>query len=304
MGIREDTFTILSFLATFEQMPGDSKRGRYSLSGDDLHTGTKLDPDGVNDAVAVLEQNGFVETEKYLGTSPYDFGYVELTARGRVEAEQIVARPSASPQPKGEQPKAMVAISPNPIGSPFGFQDEDWELVEQDKSDATRVIVVLGHQWESKFFATDELRSNIEKLFLSSLQNVLAGKHGSGISLDYRPLQGGYGGHVFNEIARAIIGADIAVFETSDLNPNVMIELGVALTWGVRCLPIRERSSGKPPSDISGQTWAEYTSSGLYWTDPSTAKKIDAMIERVIRKKAAVLARPSHERTSQQLRSD
>lgn len=42
----------------------------------------------------------------------------------------------------------------------------------------------------------------------------------------------------FNEIARDVISADIAVFETSDQNSNVMIEMGVALTWGRRVLPI------------------------------------------------------------------
>jgi hypothetical protein len=51
---------------------------------------------------------------------------------------------------------------------------------------------------------------------------------------------------------------DIAVFDVSDLNPNVMIEIGVALTWGIRMLLIRENGSPTPPSDISGQTWAKY----------------------------------------------
>jgi len=42
-------------------------------------------------------------------------------------------------------------------------------------------------------------------------------------------LSAGYGRHLFNEIASDIISADIAVFEASDLNANVMIEIGVAL---------------------------------------------------------------------------
>ena len=52
------------------------------------------------------------------------------------------------------------------------------------------------------------------------------------VQLDFQSLAAGYGGHLFNKIARDIIGADIAVFETSNLNPNVMLEMGVALTWG------------------------------------------------------------------------
>jgi hypothetical protein len=44
------------------------------------------------------------------------------------------------------------------------------------------------------------------------------------------------------------------LFETSDNNPNVMIEMGVALTWDRRVFPIKKKGRPKPPSDISGQT--------------------------------------------------
>ena len=67
-------------------------------------------------------------------------------------------------------------------------------------------------------------------------------------TLNFCPLAAGYGEHLFNEIARDVISADIAVFDTSDLNPNVMLEMGVALTWGVRVLPIKAEGCPKPPS--------------------------------------------------------
>ena len=79
-------------------------------------------------------------------------------------------------------------------------------------------------------------------------------------------LAAGYGEHLFNEIARNIIGSDIAVFEASNSNLNVMIELGVALTWGVRVLPIKLEGQPPPPSDISGQTWVDYINSGREFT--------------------------------------
>ncbi len=72
--------------------------------------------------------------------------------------------------------------------------------------------------------------------------------------LEFHVLSAGYGDHLFNKIARDIISADIAVFETSDLNANVMMEMGVALTWGVRVLPIKKQGRPGPPSDVSGQT--------------------------------------------------
>jgi hypothetical protein len=62
------------------------------------------------------------------------------------------------------------------------------------------------------------------------------------ISLVFVNLATGYEEHLFNKISSDIISSDIAVFETSDLNPNVMIEIGVALTREIKVLPIRSHS--------------------------------------------------------------
>ena len=87
--------------------------------------------------------------------------------------------------------------------------------------------------------------------------------------LSLRGLRAGYGEHLFNEIARDVISADIAVFETST-NSNVMIEMGVALTWGRRVLPIKKKGA-RIPSDISGQTSADYDSNTYHsWVMTTT----------------------------------
>ena len=104
-------------------------------------------------------------------------------------------------------------------------------------------------------------------------------------TLEHQELAAGYGEHLFNEIARDIIGADIALFETSDLNPNVMLEMGVALTWGVRVLPIKREGQTKPPSDVSGQTWADYRDSGAEFVGSDHEVKLIRMIDRAVRKK-------------------
>jgi hypothetical protein len=75
------------------------------------------------------------------------------------------------------------------------------------------------------------------------------------------------------------------VFETSDLNPNVMLEMGVALTWGVRVLPIKLEGQPKPPSDVSGQTWADYRDNAATFLDSEHERKLLRMIERAVRKK-------------------
>ena len=108
---------------------------------------------------------------------------------------------------------------------------------------------------------------NIRKMFEDAIVKYKEDNPDSPrIDLFFKTLSAGYGQHLFNQIARDIISADIAVFDISDLNPNVMIEVGVALTWGVRVLLIKEKTASKVPSDISGQTWAEYTKDGMEFT--------------------------------------
>jgi hypothetical protein len=278
-------------MATHEELPGDSRKGRYSYDGESLQVLTGLDPERLNDAIETLEQNGYVEVDKYLGTAPYDFGHVEMKSRGRAEAERLLtanSAPSRESQASGRVGEEPAATSAIPVGSPYGFTDHDWESVARHRKDPTKLIVVFGHQWESKVFTTQDLRKSVGEMFAGALAAVLSGHKDVNMVLDYRPLKGGYGEHLFNEIARDIISADIAVFDTSDMNANVMIEMGVALTWGTRVLPIHEKSAPRPPSDISGQTWVEYTDSGRSWTDPEHAEKLKAMVERAARKKQAI----------------
>jgi hypothetical protein len=107
------------------------------------------------------------------------------------------------------------------------------------------------------------------------------------VALTLRGLRAGYGEHLFNEIARDVISADIAVFETSDRNLNVMIEMGVALTWGRRVFPIKRRGRRKPPSDISGQTWADYDAGTYRFVDEDHHDNLVAMVRRVHRRKVS-----------------
>ncbi len=107
------------------------------------------------------------------------------------------------------------------------------------------------------------------------------------VRLTLRSLRAGYGEHLFNEIARDVISSDITVFETSDRNSNVMLEMGVALTWGKRVLPIKKKGRPKPPSDVSGQTWADYDAATYRFVDENHDENLLAMVRRVLRRKAS-----------------
>jgi hypothetical protein len=147
-----------------------------------------------------------------------------------------------------------------------------------DHEDASRLIVGFGHQWDSKYFDSGRLRSAIEEQFQRALTAALP-RIKRDVALDFRVLEAGFGGHLFNQIARDIIASDIAVFETSDLNSNVMIEMGVALTWGTRVHPIRRHDAPPPPSDISGQVWKTYDADGSVWNDSGHDRRLTKMVE-------------------------
>lgn len=215
------------------------------------------------------------------------FGQVSITSRGRYEFERTTSGKELQQAPSRYP---LVARPPIPAGSPFGFTDIDWETVADAHSRSDELRVVLGHPFKSEHFDTEGLRVNVEEMFRKALGDY-SRKPGAipEVRLDFRALAAGYGEHLFNEIAHDIISADIAVFDTSDLNPNVMIEMGVALTCGVRVSPIKNEKCPKPPSGISGQTWADYRESAKEFADETHFQKLVSMVERAIRKKVSHL---------------
>ena len=244
---------------------------------------TGLSPENINDAVVYLEDLGSVEVIKLVGTRPYNFGAVMVNSRGKYLYHEIKKK-TDEVEKEGEK-KLLPKRPVNPVGSPYGFTDDDWEFVSLRREDRSTLYVVFGLQYESDYYESDQLINNIEKNFQKVVDMYNEKQSKEKITLQFEKLTAGYGEHLFNTIARSIIGSDIAVFEISDQNPNVMIELGVGLTWGVRVLPLRKKNSPNPPSDISGQTWIGYEESGKKIIDGEFYKKLEKMIERAISKK-------------------
>lgn len=170
------------------------------------------------------------------------------------------------------------------LGSPYGFTQADWVFVKDQRSKRNTVVVSVGHKFKTDTYISAELITNLQKKFEQAIARFNANNPEQPISLDFKVLGAGYGEHLFNDIARNIMSSDISVFETSDLNPNVMIEMGVALTWGVSVLPIKKSGKPEPPSDISGQTWADYEANGDF-TDPNFDHRLLDLVTRVISRK-------------------
>jgi hypothetical protein len=287
MPLQETATNLLLLLAKFRE----SSISQGEVDGPTLAKMTNLPPREINDAVALLEHSGYVEWIQTIGSAPYNFYQVWLTPIGMYEAERVGGILSEPIEFSSKQPledsgaRRKLNLPPAPIGSPYGFNDEDWEVIAQRKGRSDILTVVMGYQFRSSHYDSKALKQNVQQMFQKAIEryNIIPGALGA--TLDFRPLAAGYGEHLFNEIARDIISSDIAVFDTSDMNPNVMLELGVALTWGVRVLPIKVQSQPKPPSDISGQTWADYTDNATCFIDAEHEEKLIRMVERAMRKK-------------------
>lgn len=286
--LQEIATDVLMFLSKARDIATDS---RGELDGSTLAEITHLSPNDLNDAISLLQSSGYVEWRQYIGTGPYEFGHVWITPVGRYEAERvssILAEPinlRVEAQASSSTPQTGISLPPTPIGSPYGFNDEDWEYIAQQKNRSDQLTVVMGYQFKSEYYDSTLLLKNVRCMLQTAVNKYNSISGSLGATLDFRPLAAGYGEHLFNEIARDIIASDIAVFDTSDLNPNVMVELGVALTWGIRVLPIKLHIQPSPPSDISGQTWVGYENSAETFLDSEHADKLVRMVERAMRKK-------------------
>jgi hypothetical protein len=285
--IEEDAFSVLEFAVKHQDAAraADVDQISEDVRGPAIQEGTGLSPERVNDAVALLRQNGFLDGLDFFGTAPFDFGQVHVTPFGRYEYQRArtdeggEAEPSRAPS---------IDRLPVPVGSPFGFTDLDWEYVSREKGKSDQLKVALGYQFKSDYYESDLLVKNLTNHFQTALSTYNDQvRPDPRAQLIFKPLSAGFGEHLFNDIAREIIASDVAVFEASDLNPNVMIEMGVALTWGTRVLPIKEHGRPTPPSDVSGQTWADYRESATEFVDGEFQTKLVALIERAHRKKLA-----------------
>jgi len=102
------------------------------IEGPDLDKLLQMGPERLSDAVALLEENGYLEVLKTFGTAQYDFNAVMLTSRGRFEAERLVeaaatetastpqemAAPTDGPSTRDDRPPSTVTRFAQPVTSP------------------------------------------------------------------------------------------------------------------------------------------------------------------------------------------
>lgn len=286
---------ILGLLYAKQQALGEE----VFVSAEDVMRATRLSEIQINNAVELLHESGLVEWYKILAPLPFRFNSVLITARGKYEFERRESMEKALLTFEGTSssttnhrsladPAEILSRSvrpPVPVGSPYGFKDTDWEIVARRKAEREALYVVLGCKFESLHYNTDELEKNIKEMLEQTIRRYNSENSAHPVRLGFTSLHAEYGEHLFNAIARDIISSDVAIFETSDLAPNVCVEIGVALTWGSQILLIKEEGCPDPPSDISGQSFADYRNNAKEFPDTDHPERLYRLVEQAIRKK-------------------
>jgi len=138
--------------------------------------------------------------------------------------------------------------------------------------------VFLGYQFESGYYPSASLQSTIVK----ATQIVSGDLRERGLVLDLDPVGHREGEHITCEICEKMQRAIFCVFEVSDLNPNVMLELGTALGLGKKIALLRHGESKAPSSDMSGLKYIPYGSKqSLTNCSAGLAQEMERYLEEV-----------------------
>lgn len=272
--IDEDASYLLALMA---------ESGRADFSDHWLHEQSGLEPVAIGRAVGYLDGLGAVKASGPV-SQPFGFHDVRLQSRGRFLYQAMLAQEQADLN-DGAAWGFLPEPPPNPVATPYGLTADDWEAVALRKTDSQTLHVVLGLQFVSAHYDMKALIRNVEGRFRHAVQQYNYGHYDAMITVRFEHLLAGLKPDGFNRVARDVIGADLAVFETSDWNPNVMIEMGVALTWGVPVVPLRRAVARPIVLDVSGQGYVLHEDSAAQILCEAFDEQLMGMIEQAIRTK-------------------
>jgi predicted nucleotide-binding protein len=102
MTLVSDASLVFRAVAEFEVQPGDVQRGYRNLTQHGVvatlkeRWGVEMAPQRLNEAVDILENNGYIKVSRGSGTTPYKFSGVEITAGGRLQHEKQIEKVRAA----------------------------------------------------------------------------------------------------------------------------------------------------------------------------------------------------------------
>jgi hypothetical protein len=261
-----------------------AESGRSHFDSRWLSRESGLEPGAVASAVDYLDDLGAVKAGRARG-HPAGAWDVRIESRGRFLYQAIRAQEDG--YGCADAIGRLLPDPPaNPVATPYGLTADDWATVASRKTDSQTLHVVVALPFVSAHYDMKALVRNVRDHFRRAVQRYNEAHHDTMITVRFEHLLAGLRRDGFNRVARDILGADLAVFETSDWNPNVMLEMGVALTWGVPVLPLRRATARPIVLDVSGQGYLLYEDSAARILREGFDDHLVGTIEDAIRMKA------------------
>ena len=140
-----------------------------------------------------------------------------------------------------------------------------------------RMPIFLGYQLHSEFHEKEEIN-----IFLKKITNILKRQY----NLDIQITIGEFvpGKILYSEVLNSIKGCEIALFDISENNPNVLIEVGIALGFNKKVILLKNKISKlKTPADINAYIYFPYDKINSLESCKQLAKTINIHSKNIIK---------------------
>ena len=94
-----------------------------------------------------------------------------------------------------------------------------------------RISIYFSYSWKKDEETSNGLTNNSHKAFLKIRENLKSRMKELENSYDFKRLRGSAGKNILDNISYQIQKADLIIIDITSKNPNVMIELGMALAF-------------------------------------------------------------------------
>jgi hypothetical protein len=132
-----------------------------------------------------------------------------------------------------------------------------------------RISVVFGYPWDAKKRPEDDAKYDFIKAIIkkgTAGTETMSGEGGERIAVTVARLRGKHGAPILDDIRSRIHAADVLIFDLDEFNPNVLLELGMALAHSSegKFVFILMKETQRIPSDLSGYLVSYYKETHEY----------------------------------------
>lgn len=223
--IEKNAFKILRILI-------ENKQDEY-INGNEIESLTGLKPIEINDAVAYLEEKRAVDVLAYFGTSPYDFGNVKVTSKGRYLYYDIIEKEKKSAEKQSSYLSAesddSISSHPSDMEKGLNTDSKSEPTSESDTEPSSGDSFKDGSSMESeqRVLAPDEAGEIITNTESPEKENKAQGK-----PLDITPYALSDRTSRRDLLGFTVYAQALADFIIND-NTKMPITIGIDAPWGM-----------------------------------------------------------------------